>query len=507
MDFGETKAQSPTFSVVIRNAPVDFDALLLSRLQFAFTIAFHILFPAFTIGLAAYLAVLEGLWLWTRREAFKTLYLFWVKIFALSFGMGVVSGVVLSYQFGTNWSEFIRLTGGVIGPLLAYEVLTAFFLEASFLGVMLFGWKKVGPKLHFASTVLVAVGTTISAFWILSANSWMQTPQGFQIMANGTMEATDYMAVIFNPSLPTRLAHMLLAAFLTTGLVVGAASAFRLLKDRAVGIKTEGWSESRISLVMAVGLIAVLAPMQLFVGHASGEVTHKYQPAKTAAIEGYWETRSDQPLHLFGIPDRDAQKNHFQVSIPGIGNMIQGVPRDEVIKGLDSYAREDQPPPVIPFFGFRIMVGLGLLMIGLGLWGAVLIWRKRLFDSPWFLRFSVVMGPSGVLAVLAGWMVTEVGRQPWVVYGVLRTRDAVSPVIASQVATSLIAYIVVYSIVFTAGAIFILRLMAEGPVAGSVEPAPKGQRPPGTPMAKAPEDTSPDDDTPEGPDGVRGAVK
>jgi len=467
----------------------DFDALLLSRLQFAFTIAFHILFPAFTIGLAAYLAVLEGLWLWTRREAFKTLYLFWVKIFALSFGMGVVSGVVLSYQFGTNWSEFIRLTGGVIGPLMAYEVLTAFFLEASFLGVMLFGWKKVGPRLHFISTCLVAVGTCISAFWILSANSWMQTPQGYQILADGTFVATDWMQVIFNPSFPSRLVHMLLAAFLTTGLVVGAASAYRLLKDRADGVKTEGWSESRISLVMAVGLIAVLAPLQLVVGHASGEVTHKYQPSKTAALEGYWETRADQPLHLFGIPDRDAQKNHFQVSIPGVGNWIQNVPRDEVITGLDSYAREDQPPPFIPFFSFRIMVGLGILMIGLGLWGAFLIWRRRIFDSPWFLRFALAMGPSGFIAVLAGWMVTEVGRQPWVVYGVLRTRDAVSPVIASQVATSLLVYISVYAVVFTAGALFILRLMAEGPVVAKIDPEPRSQRPPGTPMAKAPDDT------------------
>ncbi|WGM47014.1 Cytochrome bd-II ubiquinol oxidase subunit 1 [Brevundimonas sp. NIBR10] len=483
---------------------MDFDALLLSRLQFAFTIAFHILFPAFTIGLAAYLAVLEGLWLATKRQAFMTLYLFWVKIFALSFGMGVVSGVVLSYQFGTNWSEFIRLTGGVIGPLLAYEVLTAFFLEASFLGVMLFGWKKVGPRLHFAATVLVAIGTTISAFWILSANSWMQTPQGFQIMADGRFEATDYWQVIFNPSFPSRLAHMLLAAFITTGLVVGAVSAYRLLKDRTAGVKTEGWSESRISLVMAVGLIAVLAPMQLIVGHESGMVAHKYQPSKTAAIEGYWETRADQPLHLFGIPDRGAQKNHLQVSVPGIGNLIQGVPKDEVIKGLDSYAREDQPPPLIPFFAFRIMVGLGLLMIGLGAWGAVLIWRKRIFDSPWFLRFALVMGPSGFLAVLAGWMVTEVGRQPWLVYGVLRTRDAVSPVTTGEVAISLTAYVLVYSIVFTAGAIFILRLMAEGPVAAKTEPAPRGQRAPGTPLAKAPEDTTPGDD---GPDGVLGGPK
>ncbi len=471
------------------------DALLLSRLQFAFTVAFHILFPAFTIGLAAFLAVLEGLWLWTKRDVFKVLYLFWVKIFALSFGMGVVSGVVLSYQFGTNWSEFIRLTGGVIGPLLAYEVLTAFFLEASFLGVMLFGWRKVGPRLHFLATVLVAFGTSVSAFWILSANSWMQTPRGFQIMADGTFEATDFMAVIFNPGLPTRLAHMLLAAFLTTGLVVGAASAYRVLKERAAGT-VEGWTESRIALVMAVGLIAVLAPLQLVAGHLSGEATHKYQPAKTAAIEGYWETRADQPLHLFGIPDRDARKNHYEVSIPGIGNAVQNLPRDEVILGLDAWPREDQPPPLIPFFGFRIMVGLGLLMIALGAGGAVLIWRRRLFESPWFLRFCVVMGPSGFIAVLAGWMVTEVGRQPWLVQGVLKTRDAVSPVTTGEVATSLIAYMVVYSIVFSAGALFILRLMAEGPVAALTRPAPRQDRAPGSALAGVPEDTTPEDTTP-----------
>jgi len=472
---------------------VEYDALLLSRLQFGFTIAFHILFPAFTIGLAAFLAVLEGLWLWTKRDAFKVLYLFWVKIFALSFGMGVVSGIVLSYQFGTNWSEFIRLTGGVIGPLLAYEVLTAFFLEASFLGVMLFGWRKVGPRLHFLATVLVAVGTTISAFWILSANSWMQTPQGFQIMADGRFEATDFWAVIFNPSFPSRLVHMLLAAFLTTGLVVGSASAFRVLKERVKG-PVEGWTESRIALVMAIGLIAVVSPLQLLAGHWSGEVAHKHQPSKTAAIEGYWDTRADQPFVVFGIPDRDAGKNHLEVAIPGIGNAIQNVPRDEVILGLEAWPREDQPPPFIPFFGFRIMVGLGLLMILLGGVGAVLIWRRRLFDSPWFLRFCVAMGPSGFIAVLAGWMVTEVGRQPWVVYGVLRTRDAVSPVLASQVATSLTAYVIVYAIVFTAGAIFILRLMAEGPVAALAEPAPRQDRAPGSALARAPENTTPDGD-------------
>ena len=459
---------------------MDFDALLLSRLQFAFTIAFHILFPAFTIGLAAFLAVLEGLWLATKREAFKTLYLFWVKIFALSFGMGVVSGIVLSYQFGTNWSEFIRLTGGVIGPLLAYEVLTAFFLEASFLGVMLFGWKKVGPRLHFLATVLVAVGTSISAFWILSANSWMQTPQGFEILADGRFVATSFMDVIFNPSFPSRLVHMLMAAFLTTALVVGAASAWQLLRNR-------DQAESRIALIMAIGMIAIVAPLQLWAGHWSGIVAKDHQPGKLAAIEGYWETGTNHPLILFAIPDRETQSNHFELAIPGAGVIV--APADEVVQGLDAFPREDQPPVFIVFWSFRIMVGLGLLMIGLGLWGAWLYWRKRLFDSRTFLRFAVAMGPAGFIAVLAGWIVTEVGRQPWVVQGVLRTADAVSPVTAGSVATSLLIYVVVYAIVFVAGALYILRLLNEGPVSGAAEPRPEGQRAPGTPLAAAPEET------------------
>lgn len=462
---------------------MDLDALLLSRLQFAFTVAFHILFPAFTIGLAAFLAVLEGLWLFTKREAFKTLYLFWLKIFAISFGMGVVSGVVLSYQFGTNWSEFIRLTGGVIGPLLAYEVLTAFFLEASFLGVMLFGWRKVGPKLHFTATVLVALGTSFSAFWILAANSWMQTPQGFEIMADGRYVASDFVAVIFNPSFPSRFAHMLLAAFLTTACVVGAASAFRLLKDRAQ-------AESRIALTMAVGMIAVTAPLQLLAGHWSGQIARDHQPSKLAAIEGYWETGRNHPLNLFGIPDRSAEKNHLEVAIPGLGIVV--APPDEEVRGLKSFAPQDRPPVFLVFWSFRVMFGLGLLMIGLGLWGAWLLWRRRLFDNTAFLRAAVVMGPAGFIAILAGWIVTEVGRQPWLVFDVLRTADAVSPVTSAEVATSLLVYITVYAIVFTAGALFILRLIAEGPVAAATQPPPRGQRMPGTPLAAAPEDAARD---------------
>lgn len=458
---------------------MELDALFLSRLQFAFTIAYHIIFPSFTIGLAAYLAVLEGLWLKTRDETFKTLYLFWIKIFAISFGMGVVTGVVMSYQFGTNWSEFIRVTGGVIGPLLAYEVLTAFFLEASFLGVMLFGWKKVGEKLHFAATCLVAFGTAVSAFWILAANSWMQTPQGFEVMADGRHVATSFMQVIFNPSFPPRLAHMLLAAFLTTALVVGAASAWRLLRQ-------PGQRESRYGLVMAVGMIAVTAPLQIMAGHWSGEVTRHHQPSKLAAMEGYWETRADQPFHVIAIPNRQTQSNDFALTIPGVGNLIQNAPRDEVIPGLDQLPREDQPPVWLVFWSFRLMIGLGLLMLALGLGGAWLAWRGKLSDRR-FLRFAVAMGPAGFVAVIAGWIVTEVGRQPWVVYGVLRTADAVSPVPAAAVMTSLITYVTVYAVVFTAGVLFIIRLIAEGPVKAAAEPIPS-ERAPGSALAAAPEE-------------------
>jgi cytochrome d ubiquinol oxidase subunit I len=460
---------------------MDLDALILSRLQFAFTIAFHILFPAFTIGLASYLAVLEGLWLRTKREPFRTLYLFWVKVFAISFGMGVVSGVVMSYQFGTNWSEFSRIAMPVIGPLLGYEVLTAFFLEASFLGIMLFGWKRVGPKLHFLATCLVAFGTAVSAFWIISANSWMQHPTGFAVAADGTLIATDYMKVIFNPTFPARFIHMMLAAYLTTSLVVGAASAWILLRQREQ-------PESRIALRMAVGMFALVAPLQLVVGHWSGGVMETYQPAKMAAVEAYWETRDDQPFNIAAWPNRDTQRNDWAIGIPGAGSWIIAFKSTHEVQGLRSFPREDQPPVGIVFWSFRAMVGLGLLMIGLGFWGAFLWWRGRLFDSRLFLRACVLMGPSGFLAVLFGWVVAEVGRQPWVVYGTLRTRDAVSPVTAGEVGFSLLAYFVAYAIVFSGGALYILRLLREGPVAGAGDKAPIYPRAPGTALAAGPGD-------------------
>ncbi len=453
---------------------MDFDALLLSRLQFAFTIGFHIIFPAFTIGLASFLAVLEGLWLYTKKPVFRNLYLFWVKIFALSFGMGVVSGVVMSYQFGTNWSVFSSQVGSVIGPLLAYEVLTAFFLEASFLGIMLFGWKRVGPKLHFFATCTVAFGTLISAFWILAANSWMQTPQGFAFAADGTMIATKFVDVIFNPSLPSRFAHMVLAAFLTTAMVVAGASAFALLAKRAK-------AESLTALRMAILMMAIVAPLQLVVGHESGKVAHEYQPAKVAAMEGWWETKSQQPTLLFGWPDEEAETTHAAIGIPGMGSWFVAGDSNAELKGLSAFPKEDRPPVWITFWAFRIMVGMGLAMIGLGIWG-VFVWAtKRLERATLYHRALVLAAPAGFIAVLCGWISAEVGRQPYVVYGVLRTADAVSPVAAGAVGLSLLVFMVVYAIVFTAGALYILRLISKGP--DTEEPPPKDTRePPGTPL-------------------------
>lgn len=434
---------------------MEFDALLLSRLQFAFTIAFHIIFPAFTIGLASFLAVLEGLYLFTKKQVFLNLFFFWVKVFALAFGMGVVSGVVMSYQIGTNWSVFADMTGSVLGPLFGYEVLTAFFLEASFLGIMLFGWKLVGPRLHFTATCFVAVGTLISAFWILSANSWMQTPAGYAV-EDGLFVATDWMAVIFNPSFPSRFAHMVAAAYLTTALVVLASATWLMLGRRVT-------SEVKVMARMAIFTIALLAPLQVLIGHESGVVAHEYQPAKVAAMEGWWETRSSQPTHLFALPDEEAGTNHFEVSIPALGSWVVAGDMSAELEGLDAFAAEDRPPVAIVFWSFRVMVGLGFLMVVLGAWGAVLWWRKKVRTTRPFHWFALVMGPSGFIAVLAGWVTAEVGRQPFVVYGALRTADAVSPVDGAQVAASLLVFMIVYAIVFSAGALYILRVLHKGP--------------------------------------------
>jgi cytochrome d ubiquinol oxidase subunit I len=444
---------------------MELDAALLSRMQFAFTVSFHIIFPAFTIGLSAWLAVVEGLWLWRGKRVYYELARFWQKIFAVSFGMGVVSGIVMSYEFGTNWSEFSNAASPVIGPLLAYEVLTAFFLEAAFLGIMLFGWTRVPRGVHFAATCLVAIGTSVSAFWILSANSWMQTPAGFE-MVDGKFIPTDWMEIVFNPSFPYRFAHMVMAAFLSTALVIGGVGAWYLLRRKSV-------EHGRVMVAMAVGLLAVLAPAQLVVGDMHGLNTLEHQPRKVAAMEGHWESKAGAPLILFAIPDQDEQTNHFELGIPKLGSMILTHEWDGEIQGLKEWAPEDQPNVPIVFYSFRIMVAIGFLMIAIGLGGAFLAWRRRLFDSRWFLRIQTLAIPLGFVAVLAGWFVTEVGRQPYIVYGLMRTSEAISPVAAGSIFVTLALFVVVYGVIFGAGVFYMIRLARKGPHAdqnGTAEP-------------------------------------
>ena len=440
------------------------DAVVLARAQFAFTMSFHIVFPAFSIGLASYLAVLEALWLWTGREVFINLFNYWLKIFAVAFGMGVVSGIVMSYQFGTNWSVFADKTGPVLGPLMAYEVLTAFFLEAGFLGVMLFGLNRVGPRLHFMATLMVAIGTLISAFWILSANSWMQTPQGHAMNAAGQFVAVDWFKVIFNPSFPYRLVHMVLAAYLTTAFVVGAVGAYHLLRD-------PHQAGARVMFSMAMWMATIVAPIQIFAGDQHGLNTLEHQPVKIMAMEGHFEShKHGAPLILFGWPDQAAAKVKYAIEIPKAGSLILKHSPDAPMAGLDTVPRENWPPVFIAFWSFRIMVGMGLLMAGLGLLSLLMRIRGTFYQSRLLHICSLAMAPSGFIAVLAGWVTTEVGRQPFTVYGLLRTADSASPLAAPAVASSLIAFVIVYFAVFTAGVIYILRLMAAPPHPGEEGP-------------------------------------
>jgi len=444
-----------------------FSALDLARAQFAFTVSFHIVFPAFTIGLASYLAVLEALWLWTGRDVYLDTFRYWLKIFAVAFGMGVVSGIVMSYQFGTNWSVFSDKTGPVLGPLLGYEVMSAFFLEAGFLGVMLFGMKRVGKGLHFFATAMVAFGTFLSAFWILSANSWMHTPDGFTINAAGQFVPEDWWKIIFNASFPYRLVHMLLAAYLTTAFVVGAVGAWHLLRD--------GQNKSaRLMLSMAMWMAVIVAPLQIVAGDMHGLNTLAHQPAKIAAMEGHFETQKGAPLILFGLPDMAAEETRYAISIPRLGSLILTHRWDGEVRGLKEWPKQDRPDAAILFWSFRIMVGLGIAMVGLGIWALVARIRGRLYDNRLLHAAAVAMAPSGFVAVLAGWITTEVGRQPYTVYGLLRTADSLSPIDAPAVATSLAVFAVVYFFVFGAGVFYILRAMSQPP--GPHEPGlPEGE--------------------------------
>ena len=439
---------------------MELDALFLSRVQFAFTISFHIIFPAFTIGLASWLVALEFQWLRTGQPIYRTLFRFWVKVFAISFGLGVVSGIVMSYQFGTNWSRFSDFAGNIVGPLMAYEVLTAFFLEASFLGIMLFGWEKVGDRLHFLSTCLVALGTLVSAFWILSANSWMQTPDGFAI-ENGMAVPVDWWKIVFNPSFPNRFAHMVLGCYLTTAFAVGGMSAWMILHAGEKPPATV--AASRRSMSMALWFAAIFAPVQIVIGDLHGLTVLRYQPTKLAAIEANWERRTEMPLLLFAIPDEKAETNHYEIGIPKLGSFILTHDWSGVVPGLKDVPPEDRPPVWPVFFAFRVMVAIGFAMLGLGAWSLWLRWRGGLYENRWFLRATMLMTPSGFGAVLAGWYTAEIGRQPFVVYGHLRTADAVSPVTAEAVGASLAAFIVVYAVIFTAGSYYLAKLLRRGP--------------------------------------------
>ena len=439
------------------------DPLILSRAQFAWVIAWHILLPAFTVGIASYIAVLEGLHVATGRDVYLRVSSFWIRIFAVAFGMGVVTGVVMPFQFGTNWSRLSDATANVIGPLLAYEGLFAFFLEASFLGVLLFGRKLVPPRVYLIAAIVVAVGTLFSSFWILATNSWMQTPAGYTI-ADGRFYPTDWMEVIFTASLPYRLIHTVLGFYITSALVVMGVGAYTVRRGRFM-------EEGRVMMTTALSLLAVLVPLQLIAGDQHGLNTLKHQPAKIAAIEARWETVSPVPLTLFALPDQAAETNRYALDVPYLGSLILTHTLDGSIKGLKEFPADQRAPVAIVFFAFRIMVGAGVVILALVLAGCALRGLGRLFDSKWYLLACQLAIPLGFIAVLAGWTTTEVGRQPWTVYGLLRTADSVTPSLSGEhVLVSLALYAVAYLVIYPTGFLFLLRLVRNGP--GETLPVP-----------------------------------
>ena len=434
---------------------MELDPVFLSRLQFAFVVSFHAIFPVFTIGLASYIAVLETIAWRTGNPHWERLSAFWIKVFAVVFGMGVVSGLVMAFQFGTNWSNFAYFSSNFLGPILAYEVVTAFFLEAMFLGVLLFGRNKVPRGLHLTAAYMVAIGTFISSFWILSANSWMQTPAGVEIR-DGMIHVTSWAQAIFNPSFPYRFAHMALASFLTGGFVVAGVSALFLLRGHAV-------ESAQRALKMTLVLLAFIAPLQMFIGDLHGLNTLEHQPTKVAAMEGNWERGGNVPLLLFAIPDQAGERNHFEIGIPNLASVILKHDAAGVVPGLTDVAPEERPPVLWVFWSFRIMVAIGVLMIVAGLWGALLVWRGTLLESRGFLRVLTFMIPAPFIAVLAGWFVTEIGRQPYLIYGVMTAAQAVTPSLQGWMAlVTLIGYIAVYAVVFTAGLHYLRKVINHG---------------------------------------------
>jgi len=434
---------------------MEFDAAVLARLQFAFTIAFHILFPTLTIGLGGFLVIVEAAWLRTGDRVYEQLYRFWVKIFALAFGMGVVTGVVLSYEIGTNFSRFADMTGNVLGPLFGYEVLSAFFLEAGFIAIMLFGWDLVSRRAHFFATVMVVVGTLVSAFWILSANSWMQTPAGFGF-EDGRFVVKSWIDVVLNPSTPTRYLHMVLPSYVTANFVVVGISALHLAMDRPP-------APARRAMKIGLCALAILVPAQIFVGDLSGLLVERHQPMKLAAMEGRWETVHGAPLVLFGVPNPTRERNDYELAIPKLGSLILTHQLDGKVLNLKEVSSSERPPVGVVFWAFRVMVSIGLLMLVVPYWGLWLWRRRRLDQNGWFLAACMSMIPLGFVATLAGWITAEAGRQPWVVYGLLRTADAISPVAASAVASSLLLFVIVYNVLLAAYAYYFVRLAWLGP--------------------------------------------
>lgn len=413
---------------------------LLSRIQFGFTITFHIIFPAFSIGLLAFIAIFEGIWIKTRNPHYLHICKFWTKVLALTFGMGIVSGIVMEFQLGTNWSKFTDQVGNVLGVLFTYEVLTAFFIEAGFLGVLFFGWERVSPRLHYISTLLALVGVTLSAFWIMSANSWMQAPDGF-IFQNGRFELANWSHALFNPLFLPRFFHMLVATYIAGFLVIGSVSAYYLLHKKHVAF-------ARSCFSFVIGALLILVPLQILLGDEVGVRIHKYQPIKTAAIEGLWETQKGAPLLLVAWPNETTESNNYAIGIPKGAALINTHQLDGEMIGLKSVAARDRPPVPVVFWSFRIMVGLGLLMLLIAGWGLLLRLRNTLYDNSWFLKLCVLSAPIGFISIITGWFTAEFGRQPWVVYHYLRTHDAQSPINLHQVLMSLTAIILVYGVIF-----------------------------------------------------------
>ncbi|QOR38729.1 cytochrome ubiquinol oxidase subunit I [Billgrantia diversa] len=434
---------------------MELDPVLLSRLQFAFVVSFHAIFPVFTIGLASYIAVLHGLFYKTQNPAWDRLALLWTKVFAVAFGMGVVSGIVMSFQFGTNWSNFSQASANFIGPLLSYEVVTAFFLEAAFLGVLLFGRGRVAQGVHLFAAIMVALGTFISTFWILAANSWMHTPAGVELV-EGTFRVTSWTEAIFNPSFPFRLAHMAVASFITGGFVVAGVSAWYLLIGRDV-------EANRKALSMCLWMLLVLTPTQALVGDFHGLNTFEHQPVKLSAMEGHWETRRAAPFLLFAVPDQEAQENRFEISIPYAASLILTHDPNGVVPGVNEAPREEQPPVAIVFWSFRVMVGLGLLMIAVSLLGLYLRRGGRVYRSRPYLQTLRLMSVTPFAAVLAGWITTESGRAPWLVYGMMTHAEGVTPSLTGGMALfTLLGYMAVYGVVFYAGTYYLTRVIRYG---------------------------------------------